>query len=285
MKNILITGVSTGIGLATAQYFLARGHFVYGSLRKQADAEALQAQLGEQFYPLVFDVRDGVAIKAAAEKLQAHLGDRQLDALVNNAGVVISGPMQLVPVDDLAYQLDVNVLGLVRVTQAFLPMLGAQFPKRQQPGKVFNISSVSGEFGAPFLGPYCASKYAVEAISDSWRRELLIFGVDVVCIQPGPIRTPIWDKAIAETKSYPDSDYAVLLGGTRNTIRKSEASSIPPERVAKVIYRALEAGSPRARYIVAKNSWTYWLLFRLVPDKVVDYFVGRAFAKQMKKYG
>lgn len=283
MKNILITGVSTGIGLATAQYFIARGHFVYGSLRKQAQAEEMQEQLGEQFHPLVFDVRDGEAVAAAVEEVKAHLGAGQLDALVNNAGVAVSGPMQLVALEDLSYQLEVNVLGLVRVTQAFLPLLGAQFPKRRAPGKVFNISSVSGEFGAPFLGPYCASKFAVEAISDSWRRELLIFGVDVVCVQPGPIRTPIWEKAIAEVKPYADSDYANLLKGTTKTIRQSEARSIPPERVARVIYKALESASPKSRYIVAKNAWTYWLLFRWVPDKVVDYFVGRAFAKQLRK--
>ena len=247
MKNILITGVSSGIGLATAQYFIVRGYFVYGSVRKPAEAERLQGELGSQFYPLIFDVREEKAIAAAAAEVAAHLNGGQLDALVNNAGVVVSGPMQLVSIKDLSYQLEVNVLGLVSVTQAFLPLLGAQLPKRDRPGRVFNISSISGEFGAPFLGPYCASKYAVEAISDSWRRELSIFGIAVVCIQPGPIRTPIWDKAIAETATYPDSDYGPLLRATEHTIRESEARSIPAERVAKVVHRALEAASPRAR--------------------------------------
>lgn len=285
MKNILITGVATGIGFTTAQQFIDQGYFVYGSVRKQTDAQRLKAQFGERFYPLIFDVCDEVAIGEAAEELAQHIGEEGLEALVNNAGMVVSGPIQLVDINELEYQLNVNVLGVVRVTQAFLPFLGASLPKRNKPGKIFNISSVSGVFAAPFLGPYCASKYALEAINDSLRRELLIYGIDVVCIEPGPIRTPIWKKALEQSKTYPDSDYAPLLKSTNKMIQKSEANSIPPEQVALTIYNALQRSNPKLRYIVHANKWSFWLMTKLIPDRVIDFFIRRAFNKRMSRKG
>ncbi len=284
MKNILITGVSSGIGLATAQFFLEQGYFVYGSVRKKEEAEALQKQLGDQFLPLVFDVRSMESIQVAAKKVEQHLAGAGLSALVNNAGIAVSGPIQLVDLQEFEKQLDVNVLGLVRVSQAFLPMLGATLPKRSNPGKVFNISSVSGLFTAPFLGPYCASKYAVEAISDAMRRELSIFGIQVISIQPGPIQTPIWQKAIAQTNTYPDSDYEPILRSTEKLIKNSAAKSIPARRVAQVIFKALNRSRPSAKYIVTKGKFGQWLLFNLVPYWLVDFFIANALQKRLDKH-
>ncbi len=283
MKNILITGVSSGIGLATVHFFLDQGYFVYGSVRKKEEADALQKQLGDQFFPLVFDVRSNESILAAAKKVEDHLAGAGLMALVNNAGIAVSGPIQLVDLQEFEKQLDVNVMGLVRVSQAFLPMLGAALPKRANPGKIFNISSVSGLFTAPFLGPYCASKYAVEAISDAMRRELSIFGIRVVSIEPGPIQTPIWEKAVAQTNTYPGSAYAPILRSTEKLIKNSEAKSIPARRVAEVIFKALKRSSPKARYIVTKGKLGQWLLFNLVPYWLVDYFIANALQKRLDK--
>ncbi|MEL6639500.1 MAG: SDR family oxidoreductase [Bacteroidota bacterium] len=279
MKYVLITGVSTGIGLASAHYLLERGYGVLGSVRHQTDADRLRSELGSHFHPLLFDVCDAAAVAGARPQVEAIVGEAGLAGLVNNAGIAVSGPLALVPLERIRYQLEVNVLGVIQVTQTFLPLLGAQLPARTRPGRVINISSVSGAFAAPFVGPYCASKYALEALTDSWRRELLLYGIDMISIRPGPIRTPIWQKTIDKIETYPDSDYAPLLRQSEQMIRQSEANSLPAERVAKVVLRALEARRPRTRYIVAKNKLNFHLLFHWIPDRVADFFVRRAFRK------
>ena len=179
-KYVVVTGTSTGIGHASAAELIAHGYHVFGSVRNEADGERLQAELGPAFAPLVFDVTDSDAVYSAAEAVEDVLGDDNLVGLVNNAGIAVAGPLMDIEMDKVRHQFEVNVLGVLTVTQAFLPLLGACEDASEPPGRIVNISSVSGHTAYPFLGPYCASKHALEAFSDSLRRELLLYGVDVI---------------------------------------------------------------------------------------------------------
>ena len=185
MKNILITGVSSGIGYATAQALVERGHHVFGSVRRQKDAERVQEELGENFTPLLFDVIDSEAISRAQEQVAEAVGEKGLYALINNAGIVIPGPLKYTPLDEFREHFEVNLFGLLDVTQQFLPLLGASEGSPYPPGRIINISSTSGRVAYPFMGAYASTKHALEALSDSLRRELMLYGVDVIVIQPG----------------------------------------------------------------------------------------------------
>jgi NAD(P)-dependent dehydrogenase (short-subunit alcohol dehydrogenase family) len=212
MRYVVITGVSTGIGYAATQELIQHGYHVFGSVRKRADGERLQVTLGANFTPLYFDVTDETAIRAAAETVQRAVGDQGLFGLVNNAGIAIGGPLLHLSIDEFRRQFEVNVFGLLLVTQAFAGLLGARTHSPHPPGRIINISSVSGRIAYPFIGPYAASKHAVEAISDSLRRELRLYGVDVIVIEPGAVRTPIWDKLEqVETSRYVSTDYGASL--------------------------------------------------------------------------
>ncbi len=278
-KYFLVTGASTGIGYGIVQHLLGKGHFVFGSVRKAADAERLSAAFGDHFSPLIFDVCDAAAIAVAAEEVSKRLDGKGLAGLVNNAGMVVSGPLMHLPIEEVQRQLDVNVLGVLRVTQAFLPMLGAQLPAKFAPGRIVNISSVSGRIGAPFVGPYAISKFGVEALTHSLRRELLIYGIDAISIQPGAVKTPIWSKAEEEANYYPETDYEPLLKQTGRDLAKMEAKAITVEQVAKVVWRALSARRPKTQYLVAAKRLQFYLLFNWIPDRVVDGFIKRSFLK------
>jgi len=279
MDYVLITGASTGIGYTTTQHLLEKGFFVFGSVRNLKDAERLENDFGKNFKALVFDVTDGEAINAAVPIVKSIVNNNGLTALVNNAGIVVSGPMQHVPIEKLDYQLNVNVLGVMRVTQAFLSLLGAEKNAAIAPGRIIQMSSVSGKITAPFLGPYAASKYALEAISDALRRELVIYGIKVIILEPGPVKTPIWGKAISTDQGdYQDTAYAKILKKQNKSIQKTEASAIPAEEVAKIVYKSIVTKSPKTRYIIAKKAWTY-KIFSSLPDKWLD----NAVTKDLKK--
>jgi NAD(P)-dependent dehydrogenase (short-subunit alcohol dehydrogenase family) len=191
MKYYLITGASSGIGYATCQTLIKQGHFVFGSVRKESDAARLQQAFGNNFQALIFDVCDEKGVQDAVVAIAKVVGKNGLAGLVNNAGIVVYGPINELELSEFKRQMDVNVYGLLRVTKAFLPLLGAQHPQIFKPGKIVNISSVSGIFTTPFLVPYCVSKKAVEVITDGLRMELLPYGIDVVSILPGPVKTSI----------------------------------------------------------------------------------------------
>ena len=213
MKSVVVTGVSTGIGWGCVKVLAARGFHVFGSVRKQADADRLSAEFGSSFTPLVFDVTDQAAVNAAARQVQEKLGATPLFGLVNNAGIANPGPLLHIDIDAFRQQLEVNVTAQVIVTQGFAPLLGAAPDTRTKtPGRVVMMSSVGGRVAMPFLGPYNASKFALEAVSESLRRELMIYGVDVIVIAPGAIATPIWDKADAlDVSRYANTPYAKSL--------------------------------------------------------------------------
>jgi NAD(P)-dependent dehydrogenase (short-subunit alcohol dehydrogenase family) len=206
------------------------------------------------------------------------VGEAGLTALVNNAGVAVSAPMEFVPIDQLRHQLEVNVIGQVAVTQAFLPLL------RAARGRIVNVSSIGGRMALPLAGPYSASKFALEAISDSWRRELRHLGVDVVVIEPGGVKTPIWEKGTAAAEEMladmpPDAErlYGKLTDGLRaETVKIATKTGLEPDEVAKVIGRALTAAKPKTRYLVGRDAKLRGAMVRgPVPDRAFDALVAR----------
>ena len=274
MKYGLVTGVSTGIGNGIASALIKAGWHVFGSVRKQKDAEECVGQFGEGFTPLLFDVTDRDAIESAKEEVERILGDQSLAGLVNNAGYAVGGPLQEVPVENVRQQFEVNVIGALNVTQTFLPMLGAQKEFKGTPGKIINISSIAGRIAFPFMGPYAASKHALEALSDSLRRELQIFGIDVVVIEPGAIKTPIWgkgrDREIPKESPYFESlsRFAEITGGMFHKAR-------PVEDVAEVVLDAFTSANPKTRYVISESWLTGWFIPRHLPDRMLDRGVAR----------
>lgn len=280
MQYILITGVSTGIGYTSTKHLINKGFFVFGSVRKQSDADKLEGDFGENFKALIFDVTDDKAINSSVKAVEEIVGKNGLSALVNNAGIVVSGPMQHVTIEKLSHQLNVNVLGVMRVTQAFLPLLGGTKDSPFPAGRILQMSSVSGKITSPFLGPYAASKYALEAISDALRRELVLYGIKVIIIEPGPIKTPIWGKALSSDNiDFEETAYGKILADRAKVIQRTEANAIPAQKVADIIYKSIVTSNPKTRYIVANKAWSY-KIFGLLPDKWLD----NAVTKGIKKY-
>jgi NAD(P)-dependent dehydrogenase (short-subunit alcohol dehydrogenase family) len=275
LKQILITGVSTGIGFATAEDLLAAGYGVFGSVRSDEDAARVQAALGGRFSPLRFDVTDKEAVQRAAEEVEEALEGQNLAALVNNAGISTAGPLLHMPLEIFRQTLEVNVTGLLNVTQRFAPLLGARRGAPQARGRIVNIGSVSGRVAYPFMGAYAASKHALEALSDALRRELLMYGVDVILIEPGTVRTSLVDKFTAQIDRYLDTDYAPALGKLSQQAEKREESALPVEAVTRVVRRAIESERPKTRYPVPRKRLSGWLLPRWLPDRWLDAFVAR----------
>lgn len=270
MKSIVITGVSTGIGYEAAKMLVGRGWQVYGSVRRQADADRLQQELGQGFTPLLFDVTDEGAIATAVTQIPA-----PLTALINNAGIAEPAPLMHLPLAEFRQHLEINVTGVLAVTQAFLPLLGAQANWPHPAGRIINISSVSGRIVYPFMGAYAASKHALEAMSDALRRELLLYGIDVILIEPGTVRTPIIGKFAGQVERYMQTDYGRVLQPLAAQVEKREQSALPVERVTAVILQALESDHPKTRYPIPRKRLTGWLLPRLLPDRWFDRLVAR----------
>jgi NAD(P)-dependent dehydrogenase (short-subunit alcohol dehydrogenase family) len=278
MKYIVVTGASTGIGYAATAEVCQHGYTVLAGVRRPADAERLRQSLGDRVTPLLLDVTDVTMIAQAAAQATAIVGAHGLAGLINNAGVAVAGPLLHLPLDELRHQFEINVMGLLAVTQAFLPLLGARRPYPHPPGRIINISSVSGRVALPLMGPYAASKHAVEALSDSLRRELLLYGIDVIVIEPGAVRTPIWDKAEAlDTSRYAATDYAAIVQVMQRTAVQQGRQGMSPERVAAVIRRALEAPHPKSRYPMPNGSQLGWALLRALPDRWLDWLIARRF--------
>src|SRR6201997_867143 len=209
MQAVVITGASTGIGHACCKFLLDKGYRVFGSVRKQADADRLKGEFGPNFTPLLFDVTDEAAVLAAARDVRAALNGEALAGLVNNAGIAVTGPVLELSADEFRRQMDVNVIGPIISTQAFGPLLGVEPALKGPKGRIVMISSVAGKNGNPLTPAYAASKHAIEGLSESLRRELMLFGIDVIIVAPGPVRTPIWSKGQQEfdMSKYQNSPY------------------------------------------------------------------------------
>jgi short-subunit dehydrogenase len=252
-KDVVITGVSTGIGRETTRLFLSKGYRVFGSVRKQTDADRLQKEMGDRYVPLIVDVTDADAIQRAREKVEAMLGSNRLAGLVNNAGIVVSGPLLYL-------------------------RLGTDVKRTGPVGRIVNISSTVAKVVPPFLGAYAASKWGLEGMSEALRRELMLFGIDLVIIEPGAVNTAMYDKGETEDLSeFKTTPYWGAIENFQRYIVAEGRKGLPPERLAKAVYVALTAAKPRTRYAVVPQRLKNWTLPRLLPDRVVD----KAIAKQM----
>ncbi len=269
-RSVVVTGASTGIGAACAQYLDERGFRVFATVRKQEDADRIAALGSARLEPLFLDVTDGSSIATAARSVDAALGGGDLAGLVNNAGVSIDVPLECVDIGALRRQLEVNSIAPVAVTQAFLPLL------RRARGRVVNVSSVQGRIASPLSGPYCMSKFALEAFTDCLRQELADWGMHVASVQPGAIATAMWDKARqydwAADASKQDLD---LYGKAYQAFRKFEeqnaSSAVPCDAVSRAILHALTARRPRTRYLVGRDAQLYGRLAQVFPDRFVDW--------------
>jgi len=277
MKKIVITGVSTGIGYASAKILCNAGYRVYGSVRNSEDADRLSAEFGDNFHPLIFDVTDLQAIKKNAIIVQDDLNDGEyLDGLVNNAGVAMGGPVTLVDTEVFRKQFAINFFGLIDVTKIFLPMLGANKTSKMQ-GKIINISSVSGRRAHPFVAPYTASKFALEAFSDSLRRELLIYGVDVILIEPGPIKTAIWDKVPdVENNEFIGTDYESSLKRFYNMFIKMGREGWDAKVIGNRVKKILEHPKPKTRYVMTPHRFMNFTLPGILTDRMMDKLIGKS---------
>lgn len=276
MQSVVVTGVSTGIGWSIAKVLIRRGFRVFGSVRKPEDAERLSREFGEHFTPLLFDVTDEAAVQAAAEQVGGQLKGETLFGLVNNAGIAVPGPLIYLPADDFRHQLEVNLVSVLIVTRAFAPLLGVDRSLRGQPGRIINMSSVSGLSAPPFVGAYATSKHGLEGFSETLRRELMLYGIDVILIGPGPIATPIWDKAEATDISlYEQTDYIESARRAYAYMIRNGKNGLPPEKVGEVVWQALTTRSPRVRYAVVGRDFLRRFIQRLLPKRVVDRIIAK----------
>jgi NAD(P)-dependent dehydrogenase (short-subunit alcohol dehydrogenase family) len=268
---VLITGASTGIGEATAHHLSQRGHEVFAGVRRPEDQERLVSRSGGRITPLSLDVTDADEIEVAAKTISAAVGERGLTGLVNNAGIALGGPTEYTSLDEWRLQFEVNVFGHIEVTRQMLPLI------RNATGRIVFVGSIGGRFSSPFLAPYNASKFALEAIADSLRIELLAAGIHVALIEPGAVKTAIWEKGRGTTDELEQNLSPAALERYWNVLQRArrildflERHGIPPEKVAKAIEHALTSSRPRARYVVGNDARMQALAARFLPDRVRD---------------
>ena len=277
--KVLITGASTGIGEACARWLDARGHQVFAGVRRPEDAERLRSGSSARLSCVTLDVADARSIQTSFETIATTVGGDGLDGLVNNAGIAVAGPLEYVPLDALRRQLEVNVVGQIAVTQAFLGLV------KKARGRVVFMGSIGGRMATPFLGPYCASKFALEAIADALRVELRPWGVHVSIIEPGSIATPIWNKGEDDARAMQSvvgdgltRDYGAALAALRKAAAESGQRGSSPDIVAAVVEHALTASNPKTRYPVGRDARTRAVIGRLLPDRIRD----RVIIKRLK---
>lgn len=270
--GVVVTGASTGIGRACALTLHARGYTVFAGVRRAADGESLEKQAASpRLRPVILDVTKADTIAAAAHEVSEALGERPLHGLVNNAGVAVGGPLEYLAIDELRWQLEVNVVGQLAVTKAFLPRL------RASKGRIVHIGSIGGRISSPFMGPYCASKFALEALSFSLREELRPWGVQSTVVEPGAVASDIWDKAdattaLAEANLPPEAltRYRWGLDAMKRFVLRQRRRAIPAEEVAGIVATALEATQMKARYLAGKEAKMAAFLRWLVSDATLE---------------
>jgi NAD(P)-dependent dehydrogenase (short-subunit alcohol dehydrogenase family) len=275
-RCVLVTGASTGLGLQLAERLAARGWRVFAGVRRAEDEARVRALHPAGILPVRLDVTDAGSIAAAARLVEAEVAGRGLDALVNNAGIAVAGPVEGVGAEDWRRQFEVNVIGPVATTQAMLPLL------RAARGRVVMVSSVSGLLAYPLLGPYAASKHALEALSDSLRLELAREAIAVVVVEPGEAATAIWEKAAVDAERRRDAwppavrdRYAARVDRLLRHARRTAATAPDARDACLAIERALEAARPPARLLAGRGARLGWLLSHL-PARWLDRLVLRA---------
>jgi NAD(P)-dependent dehydrogenase (short-subunit alcohol dehydrogenase family) len=274
---VVITGASTGIGRATALHLDSLGFRVFAGVRRQEDGEKLKAEGSERLEPLMIDVTDGDSIRAAASKVSEAVGESGLAGLVNNAGIAVAAPLEFVPIEEFRKQIEVNLIGQVAVTQPFIALL------RKAKGRVVIVGSIGGRVALPFLGPYAASKFALEGLTDSLRRELRPWGISVSILEPGGVATPIWERGVAAGQAIidglpPDALrlYGEGISAVQAAAERISKTGMPPEVVARTIEHALTASKPKTRYLIGRDAKTRARIASILPDRVFDRMIARA---------
>jgi NAD(P)-dependent dehydrogenase (short-subunit alcohol dehydrogenase family) len=271
---VVITGASTGIGAACALSLDRLGFRVFAGVRRTEDGEALAKEASARLTPIRLDVTEATSIAAAADLVRAAVAEGGLAGLINNAGIAVGAPLEAVPIADLRRQFETNVVGAVAVTQALLPLL------RQGRGRLINIGSIAGRATMPLMGPYSASKYALEALTDAWRLELLPWGIRVSIIEPGAIATPIWRKSSQaarelEAASPPEvlGLYAPAVAAVKKAVEDATRRAIPPDAVVRAVVHALTSPRPKTRYLVGWDAKIRAWMVKLLPDRVADHLL------------
>jgi len=274
--SVVVTGASRGIGEACALHLDKLGFQVFAGVRKKADGKALKQKASSKLIPILIDVTNAASITSAVETVTNSVKDIGLAGLVNNAGIAVAGPLEFLPISELQKQLEVNVIGQIAVTQAFLPLI------RKGKGRIVNLGSKEGRIAMPFLGPYCASKFAMEALTDSLRMELRPWSIPVSIVEPGTIATPILEKSIAAAEevvrnlSQQAHDfYDTAISAGRKVADELVKAAIPADVVARAVAHALTAKRPKTRYIVGRDAKLVAILTKFVPDSIKDWFMAR----------
>ena len=278
MKSIVITGASTGIGRAVAEHMAAQGWKVFAGVRKAADGDALVAAQ-PSIIPVILDVTNPGQIRAATQIVSDQLDGHTLSGLVNNAGIAEMGPLPVQPMDEIRKHFDINVLGVIEVTQNFLPLLGTETDRTGAAGRIINISSFGGRIPSPFLGAYCATKTALESLTDSFRRELLPFGIDAITVAPGAIKTPIWDKSedhLAKSP-YANTVWNEPIKSYNEMFLQAGANGWPASKIAELVESALTIAKPKAYYAVGPERLTNYSVARRLPKRLLDKGMGKRF--------
>jgi NAD(P)-dependent dehydrogenase (short-subunit alcohol dehydrogenase family) len=278
MLSVVVTGSSTGIGYQTSKTLIKNGYRVFGSVRNNKDATRISNELGSNFIPLIFDVTNEVEVKASVKKVDDLLENQTLAGLINNAGIAVFGTVQNLTADEFKHQFDVNLLGVFHCTQAFMDLLGADKSRIGRSGKIINISSVSGEIGMPFMAAYNMSKFGLEGFSEALRRELMLFGIDVVVIAPGPVKTPIWSKVdkVGMIKRYDNTAFRKISSKMVRLASALEKTGVSPEVIADRVMSVLTKNNNKPRYRIDSQRFQN-ILLTLLPKRMADKMI----AKQM----
>lgn len=280
MRHVLITGTSSGIGYHLAESLLKQGFVVWAGLRSPQALSGLQEKFPSKLHVLKLDVTLPADIEQAWRRISTDPSIEEF-ALINNAGIAVGNPFESLPVEEWRRLFDVNVFGLIEITRKFLPLL------RRTKGRVVNIGSISGRVAAPFLGPYCASKFAVRAITDTLRREMMSLGVSVSLIEPGPIDTPIWDKSVNKSQELSKGlteemreVYWESLSAMRAGVEAASANAVPVQRVSEKVLHALTSRKPKAYYLVGKDIRMTAFLVKYLPVSLLDRIIVKGFRFQ-----
>jgi short-subunit dehydrogenase len=278
MKYIFVTGVSSGIGYETIRSLTVAGYHVIGTVRKETDAEKIRKEIADNCTILISDVQDIESCKNAVLSVKPVLEKYGLHCLINNAGIAVPGPLQYLSETEFENQMDVNVKSVRRITNILLPYLGTD--KNYTPGKIINISSVSGLFNSPFNGAYCISKHALESMTDIYRRELSMFGITVSAIEPGPVKSEIWSKSKGSLDKFKDTEYGELLVNADKMIENAEKSALDVKVISNTILKILHSDRPKTRYLIHRKKFLFRLLADYLPDSIADRLVRRTLAKK-----
>lgn len=272
-RTVLVTGTSSGIGRGLCQALIKRGYKVFGTVRNRKDATELKKEFGENLDALLVDVTDEKQVIKAKERVQNYLNGKPLTALINNAGIATLGPVEFLPTSDFKKQIDTKILGTFLCTKIFLPLLGTDSNLIGNPGRIVNISSIlGGKIGSPFMSGYCASKHAVEAFSESLRRELKPYRIKVIIVAPGSVSTPIWKevKKQKDQNKYHKTKYGISFKKILNSLESFDQNSLSMKQLTSIIIKSIEIKNPKIRYNPTKDPiqklWPY------IPKKIMDSF-------------